>query len=444
MLYIGCAKKKYADLKARTSAEWVNEAVIYQVYLRAFSNEGTFKALETRIPELKNLGVTIISLMPIHPIGELNRRGKLGSPYAVKDFYAVNPEFGTLDDFKSLVKSAHQYDLKIIIDLVANHAAWDSQLLMEHPDWFVHNEEGAIVSPHPDWIDVAKIDYRQHEPRKYMIAVMKYWVKDIGIDGFRCNVADLVPTEFWEVARNEVEKIKPVVMISESSLPEHHRAAFDLSYSWKVYNALTALTDDRMRITTIDDSLKAEQSQFPQRSLLLNFISTPERNMEDGPAVERFSSSGAKAAAVLMFTLPGVPIIYNGEEIGNRRRLDLFNKSVIEWPMESDMMLLYERLGAQRKTHPSLQSGSYTFLPNSESTKVYTFLRALGMDSVFIMISVAYEDRQVHVKMPEGFSSVWKDQLSNTILHVKDSQLTVLLKPCGYLMLVPVVGKENE
>ena len=163
--YFGCTKKKYNDLNARLSADWVKSAIIYEVDLRSFSNGGTFKALEAQIPELKKLGITVVSLMPIHPIGELNRRGKLGSPDAVKDFYAVNSEFGTLEDFKSLVNSTHQQGLKIIINLVANQAAWDSQLLMEHPDWFVHNEEGAIVAPNSEWSDVAQIDYNQHELR---------------------------------------------------------------------------------------------------------------------------------------------------------------------------------------------------------------------------------------------------------------------------------------
>ncbi len=443
LLYNGCAKKKYAEQDARPSAVWVQEAVIYQVYLPSFSNEGTFKALESKIPELKRLGVTIVSLMPIHPIGELNRRGKLGSPYAVKDFLAVNPEFGTLDDFQSLVKTTHKHGMKIIIDFVADHAAWDSQLLMENPEWFVHNEEGAIVSPHPDWIDVAKIDYGQHEPRKYMIAVMKYWVKNIGVDGFRCSRADLVPTDFWEVARRELDKIKTVVMISEGALPEYHLTAFDLSDSWIVYNALAAITNDRLSVSSINDSLNVERSQFPRGSLHLNFITTPEKTMEEDPAAERFSPAGAQAAAVLMFTFPGVPILYNGEEIGSRKRLDLFNKTDIDWTMGSEMRRLHERLGAQRSAHPSLRSGSYTALTNSENKKVFTFLRSSGPDSVLAIISIAREKKEVHLTMPAGFSSVWKDELSSTVLHAEDSLLNVPLEPFGYRMFVPGVEKEQ-
>jgi cyclomaltodextrinase / maltogenic alpha-amylase / neopullulanase len=201
-LYSGCVKKNYSALNARASADWVKEAVIYEVYLHLFSKEGTFKSLETRIPELKKLGVTIVSLMPIHPIGELNRRGSLGNPYAVKDYYAINPAYGTSSDFQSLVNALHQQGLRIVIDLAASYTAWDSQLLMEHPDWFHHDEEGAIVSPKTDLFDVAQLDYRQHETRKYIIAVMKYWVKEFNVDGFICTMAESIPIDFWNETRS--------------------------------------------------------------------------------------------------------------------------------------------------------------------------------------------------------------------------------------------------
>jgi len=224
-------KSSFYGTPARPSADWVKDACIYSVYLRSFSREGTFLGLEKRIPELKAMGVTVLWLLPIHPVGVEKRKGRLGSPYAVRDYYGINPEFGTLDDFKRLLATVHKHGMKLIIDLVANHTSWDSKLMKEHPDWFTRDEEGRIVLPNADWTDVAALDYTQPGLRRYMIDMMTYWVKEVGIDGFRCDVAELVPTDFWNDARKELDAIKPIMMLSEGSIPEHHAEAFDLTYS---------------------------------------------------------------------------------------------------------------------------------------------------------------------------------------------------------------------
>ena len=437
ILFLGCADKKISDMNARESAQWVKDAVIYEVYLRSFSKEGTFKALEARVPELKKLGITIISLMPIHPIGELNRRGRLGSPYAVKDFYSVNHEFGTVDDFKSLVNTIHKNDLKIMITLVANQAAWDSQLLMEHPDWFVHNEEDAIVSPHPDLIDVAKLDYNQHELRKYIIAMMKYWIREIGIDGFMCSKSELIPTDFWEIARKELDKIKQVIMISESNLPEYHLKAFDLTYSWTLHEALSNILNETATVDLLNDSLQTEQSQFPKGSLHLLFY-TSHNNNEKPPADESFSSDRIKTTAVLSFTLPVVPLIYNGEEAGNNRMPNLFNKVDIDWSKELEFSELYRRLALLRQNHPALRYGSYNNVRNSDSTKVFSFIRSFETDSVLVVINFAKEKKKVSFQMAAGSSIVWKDQFSGNSFQAKDSQLDIALLQMEYLALIPI------
>ena len=298
----------YAAHHARKSADWVKDAVIYEVYLRSFSKEGTFKVLEERIPELKKIGVTVVWLMPIHPVGKINRKGKLGSPYSVQDYYAVNPEFGTLEDFTSLVKTVHRNGLKIIIDLVANHTAWDNPMVKENPEWYTHDKNGKIISPNPDWTDVADLNYDQPGLRKYMIQMMKYWVHDIGIDGFRCDVAELVPTDFWESARKELDTIKPVMMLSEGSIPEHHVKAFDLTYSWNVYDILENVIKGWTPATIFDDLLKSESHQYPRHSLRMRFNTNHDKNAWDAPAVKKFSPEGARATAVLMFTYPGVHV----------------------------------------------------------------------------------------------------------------------------------------
>jgi cyclomaltodextrinase len=432
--YSGCVRKNYSELDARTSADWVKDAVIYEVYLRSFSKEGTFKTLEARIPELKKMGVTIVSLMPIHPIGELYRKGNLGSPYAVKDFYAVNPEYGTLHDFQSLVNALHQQDLKIVIDLVANYAAWDSELLMEHPDWFQHNEEGAIVSPKIDLFDVALLDYHQHEPRKYMIAVMSYWVKEFDVDGFKCTMAESIPIDFWNAARKEVDKIKPVIMISEYSRPEYHIKAFDLTYSWRMYPLLSSIVNKTASVSALDDLLKYESFQFPKESLRLRFGETQEK-IENTQTYIKFNPQEAKAIAVLKFMIPGVPFIYNGEEVGNSKRLNLFDKAEIDWSRGKDFRELYEHLITLRRVHPALRYGSYSSLPNSEYKTVYSFLRSSQRDSLITVMNFGNEKKVINLKMPVGSSNMWKDQLSSIHFQAKDLSLNITLKPLGYVVL---------
>lgn len=425
-------RSKYADLPARPSADWVRDAVIYEIYLRSFSKEGTIKALEKRVPELKQLGVTVLWLMPIHPVGELNRKGSLGSPYAVQDYYAVNPDFGTLEDFQSLVKIVHENGMKIIIDLVINHAAWDSKLLFEHPEWFTHNEEGAIVSPNADWSDVADLNYDHHELRKWMIEMMKYWVRDIGIDGYRCDVAELVPTDFWERARRVLDKIKPIMMLSEGTIPEHHVAAFDLTYSWNVYDVFAKVINGSTPVTIFDRILKTESLQFPKGSLRMRFNSNHDKNAWDAPAVEKFSSQGAMATAVLTFTFRGVPLIYNGDEAGNNKRLSLFEKVDIDWTKNPEFRKFYQQLTELRASHPALRRGAYVSLQNSDSLKVYSFGRTSGNDVVLTIINFSKESKRVTVAVPDSLGQTFVDGFDAKQWTTEHGKLSLQLAPLQF------------
>jgi glycosidase len=364
-----------ASKQARSSEPWVTAGVIYEVYLRSFSPEGTFKALEARLPELKELGVTVVWLMPIHPVGELNRKGTLGSPYAVRDFYGVNPEFGTAEDFKLLVSAVHAHGMRIIIDLVANHTAWDNSMLVEHPEWYTQNEEGGIVSPNPDWTDVADLNYDRHELRKYMIAMMRSWVEEFDIDGYRCDVAELVPTDFWETARRELERVKPVMMLSEGSLPEHHLRAFDLTYSWNVYDMLGPIFSGEIPSGRLLESLERESYRFPKGSHRMRFNTNHDKNAWDAPANLKFGPDGALMTQALVFLLPGVPLLYTGEEAGNTKRLDLFEKVDVEWSVAGPARRYLAALGGLRRDHPWLASGDVKRLEHSGSPQVLAFAR---------------------------------------------------------------------
>jgi len=426
---------KYASLEARKSADWVRDAVIYEVYLRSFSKEGTLKALEKRIPELKQLGVTVFWLMPIHPVGELNRKGTLGNPYAVQDYYAVNPEFGTLEDFKSLVKTVHSEGLRIIIDLVANHTAWDSKLVEEHQEWFTKNEEGAIVSPSPDWTDVADLNYDSHELRKYMIEMMKYWVRDVGIDGYRCDVSELVPTDFWDTARRELEKIKPVIMLSEGTFPEHHVTAFDLTYSWNLYDALGKVVNGSTQAHVFDDLLKHESYQFPKGSLRMRFNTNHDKNAWEAPAVEKYSPQGSKATALLMFTYPGIPLVYNGEEVGNNKKLSLFEKVNIDWNKGKDFRDLYTKLSSLRKEHEALRVGTYASLRNTGGPKLYSFVRQTASDTVVVVLNLSSKSVQAEIMLPPLKNVKLKEFFSSREFQVAGNTIGFTLPAFGYMVI---------
>jgi len=392
-------KSEYFGKPALKSADWVREAMIYEVYLRSFSKEGTLAGLEKRVPELKDLGVTVLWLMPIHPVGVKNRKGTLGSPYAVQDYYGINPEFGTMRDFKKLVNTVHKHGMKLIIDLVANHTAWDSKLIAEHPEWFTRNANG-IVSPNDDWTDVADLDYSQPGLRKYMIDMMRYWVKDVGIDGFRCDVAELVPTDFWEEARRRLNTIKPVMMLSEGSIPEHHMKAFDVTYSWNVYDALDVLLKGKRPVTLLDEIFRNEYLQFPTGSLRMRFNTNHDKNAWDAPAVTKFGLEGLKLSAVLANTIPGVPLIYTGEEVANDRKLSLFEKVDVDWSTPREMEDLYKKLFRLRKEHKSLTRGEMLRVASTHDGDVYAFLRMAGKDKVLVVLNFSSEPRFTSLTIP--------------------------------------------
>ncbi len=385
---------------ALQSADWVREATVYSVYVRSFSPEGTFASLERCLPELKKLGVTVLWLLPIHPVGVKNRKGTLGSPYSVRDYYGINPEFGTMADFKRLLATVHREGLKLIIDLVANHTSWDSWLLANHPGWFTHDAAGAIVSPNADWTDVADLDYSNPALRQYMIDMMVWWVRDVGIDGFRCDVAELVPTDFWEEARARLNRIKPVMMLSEGSLPEHHRKAFDLTYSWNIYDALDVLLAGRRPVALLDQILRTEELQFPAGALRMRFTTNHDKNAWDAPAVEKFGLEGLRLATVLVNTLPGVPMIYTGEEIPNSLRLSLFEKVGVDWTAARKMERLYRTLFGLRRAHRALSRGQMIRVASTSPASVYAFFRIAGSDRVLTVLNFAAEPLSATLEIP--------------------------------------------
>jgi glycosidase len=429
-----------ASMQALKSAPWVRDAVLYCIDVRVFTPEGTFAALEKRIGELKDLGVSVLWLMPIHPIGLTNRKGTYGSPYSVRDYYAVNPEFGTMAQFKSLLAAVHRSGMRLVLDLVANHTAWDSRLIREHPEWFTKNVSGAIIPPNADWTDVADLDYSKPGLRQYMTDMMVWWIRDVGIDGFRCDVAELVPTEFWNDARARLNRIKPVLMLAEGSLPEHHLKAFDLSYSWNIYDALDGLLRGSRSVRVIDQILQSERLQFPVGSLRMRFTTNHDKNFYDAPAVEKFGFDGLALANVLTSTLPGIPMVYNGEEIPNDRRINHHERSPILWKKPYRMAPLFQKLFALRALHPALRHGQMLAVPSSAPDSVYAFIRAAGNDRVLVVLNFCSASLNIRLDVPVATilprqkSAVLEDLLGGTRVSVSTDELQ------GYVLTLPGHG----
>lgn len=349
---------EHAGQPARPSADWVRDAVVYCAYLRSASPEGTFKGLEQRLDEIRDLGATVIWLLPIHPVGEKNRKGTLGSPYAVRDYYETNPEFGSLDDFKSLLAATHERGMKLIIDLVINHTAWDNPLIAEHSEWYQRGKDGGIRMA-ADWTDVAQLDYSKPELRAWMEAMMLYWVRDVGIDGFRCDVAGMVPQDFWTGVRAKLDAVKPVLMLAEDDNPAQHLASFDLTYDWDTYDALDTLPTGETKAAAIADVVTTERLDYPRGSLRMRFTCNHDKNAWVKPAAERLGPEGQRLAAVLAFALPGVPMIYNGQEVGSPQVLPLFERVAIDWSKDPHAMRpLYRELAKLRRENAALRLGT--------------------------------------------------------------------------------------
>lgn len=257
--------KKYVEL---TNPDWVKNATVYELNIRQFSPEGNFKSVEKQLPRLKKMGIDIIWLMPVQPIGIVNRKGSLGSYYSVKDYLKVNPEFGTEADFRNLVKEIHAQGMYVILDWVANHSSWDSNLVTQHPEWYTKSRDAKFQStPWRDYDDIIDFDYSQPALRKYMTDALKFWVKEYNIDGYRCDVASFVPIDFWENARAELETIKPVFMLAEAEDKELHRKAFDATYNWTLWNILHQIATQNKSVKTLSEAYIAEHiSIFPKAS----------------------------------------------------------------------------------------------------------------------------------------------------------------------------------
>lgn len=373
-----------------THPEWSKDAVIYQINTRQFTKEGTFKAAESHLPRLKDLGVDILWLMPVHEIGQKNRKGTLGSPYAVKDYYSVNPEFGTMNDLKHFVDAAHALDMHVILDWVPNHTAWDNVLVQTHPEWYARDWKGDFhPTPWWDWSDIIDLDYSQPALREYMSAAMKFWVGEAGVDGFRCDVAGFVPTDFWNAVRKELHAIKPVFMLAEWESRDLHLEAFDMTYAWSWYDTMAKIAKGQMNVSHLFIYYSWNEKAYPFDIMRMMFVTNHDKNSWDGTMNEVFGDS-LEAVIALSVVSEGMPLIYNSQEAGELKRLSFFEKDSIDW-QEHPIGALYKKLIALKKKNTALWNGKWgarmIHVPNNVPNDVFSFVRRNEKDKVFAVFN---------------------------------------------------------
>lgn len=376
---------------------WSRQATIYEVNLRQYTPEGTIKAFAAQLPQLKAMGVDILWLMPVHPIGVKDRKGTLGSYYASRDYLAVNPEFGTLDDLRALVQQAHALGMKLILDWVPNHTAWDHPWVAQHPDWYKKNAAGQIFpvtfgegEHKEEWTDVVALDYTQPALRQAMIDAMAFWVRDVGVDGFRCDVAGLVPMPFWREARAALDRIKPVFMLAEWDTPEMHDRAFDMTYDLGLFDVFKAIAKGRVGKSALVELLASPRQAYPADAYRMRYTANHDSNSWHGSDAELFGPS-LRAFAVLAATLPGMPLLYGGQEGGFDKRLKFFEKDPIEWK-DRPLAGFYTQLFRLKHEHPALaagiEGGPMQLIELSHPT-LFAFSREKGDDRVTVVVNLS-------------------------------------------------------
>jgi glycosidase len=389
----------------RTALEapaWIRDRVVYEVNVRQYSEAGTFAAVEADLPRLRELGVGVLWFMPIHPIGAVNRKGSLGSYYPVADYRAVNPEFGTHEDFVRLVNGAHSAGFKVILDWVANHSAWDHPWTREHPEFYAKGDDGNFVPPYGfDWTDVIQLNYTNNALWDAMIADMEFWVREAGVDGFRCDYSKGVPTEFWNAASARLRTAKPdIFMLAESETPQHHVAALHASYTFSMMHVFNDVAAGKASVSKIYDELARNRVRFPAGSAFFRYTTNHDENSWQGTVFERLGD-GVEAFAVMSFVLDGIPLIYNGQEAGLDKRLEFFERDPIEW-RSHPLAEFYGTLCALKTSHPALRTGApmrrlattgnesiYAVMRTSDAGKVVAILNLTGKDAEFAAVDPA-------------------------------------------------------
>jgi glycosidase len=367
--------------------------------------------------------------MPINPIGEKNRKGTLGSYYSVKNYKEINPEFGTKADFKNLVDEIHKLGMHVIVDWVANHTAWDNPWVADHPEFYTKDSLGNFVAPVADWADVVDLNYDNKDLWKEMINALEYWVKDFNIDGYRCDVAGMVPIEFWNEARIELDKIKSVFMLAEWETPEMHKKAFEMTYAWEIYKLMNEIYKGNKNAEDLRKQIISDLKKYPDYAFRMQFTSNHDENTWNGTEFERLGDATEMFAA---FTnvIPGMPLIYNGQEAGFNRRLAFFDKDSIDWK-QSTYFELYKKLFHLKKDNQALwnglKGGKIEFVNTNDNKNILAFIRYNNADKVLTIFNMSKKEKSVTLDS-EFIEGDYFDFKNGSKVHI-NNKLNLILQP---------------
>lgn len=376
--------------------EWTRNAVIYEVNVRQYTPQGTFAALGSHLARLDSLGVDILWFMPIQPIGKLNRKGPLGSYYSIANYSETNPEFGSKADFKAIVDSAHQLGMRVILDWVPNHSAFDHPWATAHPDWYVHRADGSISNARDnegretDWTDVAELNYDNADLRRAMIAEMKWWVGSMNVDGFRCDVAGGVPNDFWVEARRQLQAARPdIFMLAEAEAPQMH-PSFDMTYGWELHHLLNAITKGTEPTAKLDEYFAKDTTAYPANSYRMYFTSNHDENSWQGTEFERMGANHLPAFVLAASVRHGMPLLYTGQEVSLKKRLRFFEKDTVDWGGPS-LAGFYQTLFDLKEANPALWNGAFggdqRTITTDGGDHVYAFSRTRGNNTVIVALN---------------------------------------------------------
>jgi glycosidase len=441
LVFTGCnsnikKNKKVTKVIKSRHPEWSKNSNIYEVNIRQYTPEGTINAFRRHLPRLKAMNVDILWLMPVFPIGEKNRKGSLGSYYAVKDYKGVNPEFGTLDDLKALVKECHDMGMYVILDWVANHTAWDNPWATQHPEWYEKDDNGNFKSPY-DWTDVIQLDYTNAELRKAMTEAMKYWVVNADIDGFRCDVAGMVPVDFWNQAKEELDKTKHLFMLAEDEENiDLLKKAFDMNYTWKMMHLMNGIAKGEHKAKEINDYLKWNDERFDKNMYRMYFTSNHDENSWNGTAFERLGEA-FEAFTVFDYTIPGMPLIYSGQEAGNNKRLRFFDKDTIDW-IKIPYSGFYAKLNELKHNNKALWNGEYggalNILPDNGNANIFAFIREKDNNQVVTILNLSPEKTEFKIEN-NTIQGKYTDLFTGKTVDVQQDYIFDL-QAWGYVVLV--------
>jgi glycosidase len=431
LAFICVAFISFSSIAQLNTPDWAHNATIYEINVRQFSADGKFSSVTKQLPRLKAMGIDIIWLMPIHPIGVKNRKGSLGSYYAVKDYQKVNEEFGDLNDFKFLVKEAHKLGMHVIIDWVANHSSPDNVWIEQGSlDWYTLDSTGNVQPTiGTDWWDVADLNYENPTMRKEMISSMKYWLTEADIDGFRCDVAGWVPLDFWMEARTELQTVKPIFMLAEAEeVPLHD--AFEMTYGWNFHHIMNKIAKGESDATAIREYLA--NNKYPANAYRMNFTSNHDENSWNGTEMERMGDARF-AMAVLASTIEGMPLVYNGQETSLDRRLKFFDKDSIDWK-KMDMVSFYTKLLTLHQTNPALWvrdgSNQARIIQTKNAKDQLVFIREYDKHQVITILNLSNKKTEVSFDS-SSILGEYTDLFTGKMKSLKSTN-KVSLDPWGY------------